>query len=228
MTATSPTETKVTGQPRAIKRATGRSIDRVAFEAPPASHQPQVAFQAPPASHQPKAAFQAPPASQEPGPRGSLAGVAPFVTKSGLKVHVYKADITKLPVDAIVCATGENLCHETGVAYAIARAAGHSLKRACADYLQRKGPLCVTRVAVTTGGSLPCKMVLHAVGPRWSDYTDKRRCGQRLVDTVYNCLLTADCLRFTSIALSSISSGLVDTQFDLGDLARHRHRHTQT
>ena len=34
--------------------------------------------------------------------------MAPFVTKSGLKVHVYKADITKLPVDAIVCATGEN------------------------------------------------------------------------------------------------------------------------
>ena len=128
MTATSPTETKVTGQPRAIKRATGRSRDRVAFEAPPASHQPKVAFQAPLASHQPKAAFQAPPAShqpklafeaplashqpqvafqappasQEPGPRGSLAGVAPFVTKSGLKVHVYKADITKLPVDAIV------------------------------------------------------------------------------------------------------------------------------
>ena len=74
-------------------------------------------------------------------------------------------------------------------------------------------PLKTTEVAVTTGGSLPCKKVLHAVGPRWYDYTDKGMCQQHLVDTVYNCLLKAESLGFTSIALPSISSGVVSTQF---------------
>jgi len=92
----------------------------------------------------------------------------------------------------------------------------------CQDYIRRHGPLKVTDVAVTTGGSLPCKKVLHAVGPRWSDYTDKAECRQHLVDTVYECLLTADNLGFTSVALPSISSGK-HTQTNT-----HTHTHTHT
>ena len=145
--------------------------------------------------------------SQQPGPSGVPAGVVPFVTKSGLKVYVYKAHITQLPVDAIAHAANEQLSDGWGVAYAIARTAGYSLKNEGDDYIRRHGPLKVTEVAVTTGGSLPCKKVLHAVGPRWSDYTDKAECRQHLVDTVYNCLLKADSLGFTSVALPSISSG---------------------
>ena len=118
--------------------------------------------------------------SQQPGPSGGSAGFVPFVTKSGIKVHVYKTDITKLPVDAIVNAANEYLSHGGGVAYAIARVAGFSLEYKGEDYIMRHGPLKVTEVAVTTGGSLPCKKVLHAVGPRWSDYTDKAECQQHL------------------------------------------------
>ena len=120
---------------------------------------------------------------------------------------MYKTDITKLPVDAIVNAANEHLSHGGGVAYAIARAAGFSLEYEGEDYIRRHGPLKVTEVAVTTGGSLPCKKVLHAVGPRWLDYTDKGQCRQHLVDTVFNCLLKADGLGFASVALPSISSG---------------------
>ena len=150
---------------------------------------------------------QPPPTSQQPASSGSPAGAVSFATKSGIMVHVYKADITKLHVDAIVSATNEQLCHGKGVAHAIASAAGQSLKEDADDYIRRHGPLKVTDVAVTTGGSLPCKKVLHAVGPRWSDYTDKAECRQRLVDTIYKCLLKADSLGFTSVALPSISSG---------------------
>ena len=145
--------------------------------------------------------------SQQPGPSGGSAGFVPFVTKSGIKVHVYKADLTTLMVDAIVNTANEQLSHGGGVAYAIARAAGYSLKMEGDDYIRRHGPLKVTEVVVTTGGSLPCKKVLHAVGPRWSDYTDKAECRQRLVDTIYKCLLKADSLGFTSVALPSMSSG---------------------
>ena len=137
-------------------------------------------------------------------------------------MHVYKADITKLSVESIANACNEHLVHGGGVAYAIAGAAGFSLEDEGQDFIQKHGPLKTTEVAVTTGGSLPCKKVLHAVGPRWSDYTDKGMCQQHLVDTVYNCLLKAESLGFTSIALPSISSGVVSTQFEF----THTHTHT--
>ena len=126
---------------------------------------------------------------------------------------MYKTDITKLPVDAIVNAANEKRCHAGGVAAIIARAVSFSPEDEGNDYVRRHGPLKVTEVAVTTGGSLPCKKVLHAVGPHWFDYMDKKECRQRLVDTVYNCLLKADSLGFTSVALPSLSSGAVCTRF---------------
>ena len=130
-----------------------------------------------------------------------------FTTKSGIKVMVYKTDITKLPVDAIVNAANEHLAHGGGVAYAIAKAAGFSLEDEGQDYIQRNGPLKVREVVATTGGSLPCEKVLHAVGPRWSDYKDKAQCQEHLVDTVYNCLHKADSMQLASLAIPSISSG---------------------
>ena len=130
-----------------------------------------------------------------------------FTTKSGIKVMVYKTDITKLPVDAIANAANEHLAHGGGVAYAIAKAAGFSLESEGQDYIQRNGPLKVKEVVATTGGSLPCQKVLHAVGPRWSDYKDKAQCQEHLADTVYNCLRKADSMQLASLAIPSISSG---------------------
>ena len=132
---------------------------------------------------------------------------AESTTKSGIKVSVYKTDITKLPVDAIANAANEHLSHGGGVAYAISRAAGFDLEDECQDYLRSHGPLEVMGVVATTAGSLPCKKVLHAVGPRWSDYQDKGVCQQHLTDTVYNCLQRAEAVQAQSIALPSISSG---------------------
>ena len=74
--------------------------------------------------------------SQQPGPSGGSAGFVPFDTKSGIKVDVYKADLTTLIVDAIVNAANEHLSHGGGVAYAIARAAGYSLKMEGDDYIR--------------------------------------------------------------------------------------------
>ena len=154
-------------------------------------------------------------------PHHSLTSVSPqsgpsvkttdFVTRSGIKVSVYKTDITKLPVDAIVNAANEQLAHGGGVAAAIARAAGYSLEDEGQDYIRTHGPLKVSEVAVTTAGSLPCKKVLHAVGPRWCDFTDKSQCQQLLVDTVFNCLSKASSLDFSSVAIPSISSGKVSS-----------------
>ncbi|XP_076438357.1 uncharacterized protein LOC143277429 [Babylonia areolata] len=127
-------------------------------------------------------------------------------TVGRIKVSVYRTDITKLPVDAIVNAANEHLAHGGGVAYAIARAAGFSLESDGDEYIRKFGPLKVTQVVATTGGALPCRKVLHAVGPRWTDYKDKTQYCQHLSDTVYNCFSLASENGFTSLAVSSISS----------------------
>ncbi|KAL8560278.1 hypothetical protein ACOMHN_006009 [Nucella lapillus] len=138
-----------------------------------------------------------------------------YVTKSGLQVSVYKTDITKLPVDAIVNAANEHLRNGVNIALAISRVACHHLEDECAQYITRHGPLKVTEVVVTTGGQLPCSKVLHAVGPRWSDYKDKSACQRDLSDTVLNCLKTAHQHGCKSLAVSSMSSAIFGVPQDL-------------
>ncbi|XP_076460806.1 uncharacterized protein LOC143293609 isoform X2 [Babylonia areolata] len=131
-----------------------------------------------------------------------------FVTKNGLEVSVQSGDITAMWVDAIVNAAHERLIHGGGVAAAISRAAGSDLREEGDKYVSENGPLKVTEVAVTTAGALPCQKVLHAVGPRWADYSDKTLCGQHLSDTILNCLVVADSLGLLSIAFTSVSAGI--------------------
>ncbi|XP_025094645.1 uncharacterized protein LOC112564205 isoform X2 [Pomacea canaliculata] len=133
---------------------------------------------------------------------------ADFITKSGIRVSVYKTDITKLVVDVIVNAANGRLMHGGGVAAAISRAAGRALDEEGDIFVDRFGQLEVSEVLPTTSGNLPCKTVFHAVGPCWYDYQNKDKCAVDLQRTVFNCLTKAHSLKFTSIAVSSISSAI--------------------
>lgn len=81
----------------------------------------------------------------------------------GGRVETVLADLTSLPVDAIVNAANETLLGGGGVDGAIHRRAGPGLLAEC----RALGGACTGEVKITSGHRLPARHVLHAVGPIW-------------------------------------------------------------
>ena len=124
-----------------------------------------------------------------------------------LEIQVYRGDIVNEKTEGIVNAANGYLSHGAGVAGALSRAAGPTLQAESDAYVAQNGELSVAEVAVTRGGRLHCKVVLHAVGPNWKEYSDHKQCQDDLKSTILNCLMRADTMKLTSLAVPAISSG---------------------
>lgn len=123
---------------------------------------------------------------------------------TGQTIQIVKGDITTEAVDAIVNAANERLQHGGGVAWAISKRGGPAIQHESDEWIRTKGIVSHTHPAWTSGGLLPAKYVIHAVGPIWGMGDEDTK----LTAAVTGSLQVADELGLHSISFPAISTGI--------------------
>ncbi len=125
-------------------------------------------------------------------------------------LYLWRGDITHLAVDAIVNAANSGMlgcfvpCHGC-IDNAIHSAAGIQLRQECARIMQKQQEP-TGRAKITPAYNLPCRYVLHTVGPIVSGRLTEKHCRQ-LADCYRSCLELAADNGVKSIAFCCISTG---------------------
>ena len=115
------------------------------------------------------------------------------------KIEVIMGDITDMHAGAIVNAANTELILGSGVAGAIRNKGGPVIQQEC----DRLGPIPLGEAAVTGGGALKARYVIHAAGMRPGGGVGR----ESLVNATRNSLLRADERRIATVAFPAIGTG---------------------
>jgi len=124
----------------------------------------------------------------------------------GKTLELVQGDITRETSDAIVNAANSELEPGGGVCGAVHRAGGPAIAEGCRKLRAERGRVAAGHAAATTGGRLPARYVIHAVGPRWSGGGNGEP--QALAGAYSESIRIADGLGLKSIAFPAISTGI--------------------
>ena len=118
-----------------------------------------------------------------------------------MPLHIIRQDIIKMDCDAIVCPTDPFYSASGGTDLVIHEAAGEELRKECYSL----GSCNVGEAVVTSAYRLPCKYVIHTVGPVWQGGDDGEE--ELLASCYKSCLSLALEKGIESIAFPVISAG---------------------
>ncbi|XP_039096579.1 protein mono-ADP-ribosyltransferase PARP9 isoform X2 [Hyaena hyaena] len=134
----------------------------------------------------------------------------------GLELSVWRDDLTRHAVDAVVNAANEELIHAGGLAQALVNAGGPEIQEESRSIISRYGKIQTGDIVTTGAGRLPCRLIIHAVGPRWLA-EDAQRCIGKLQNAIKNILdcVTSPWSDIETIAIPALSSGIFQFPLDL-------------
>jgi O-acetyl-ADP-ribose deacetylase len=139
--------------------------------------------------------------------------VAPLENKGlswqagGLTVEVMQGDLTQQEVDAIVNAANNDLELGAGVAGAIARAGGPTIQAEC----RAIGPIAVGDAAITGGGNLKARFVIHAAS---MGLGGRRTTTESLRSSTRRSLEIAKAQGLRSVAFPAVGTGVANFPMD--------------
>jgi len=116
------------------------------------------------------------------------------------RITVLQGDLTEQEVDAIVNAANNALQLGGGVAGAIRRKGGPRIQAEC----DQVGPVPIGEAAITTGGDLPARHVIHAASMALGERTTEAS----LRDATRNSLRRAKENGLTTVAFPAVGTGI--------------------
>ncbi|XP_051762275.1 protein mono-ADP-ribosyltransferase PARP9-like [Ctenopharyngodon idella] len=161
---------------------------------------------------------------EEAGSFGSNSGVLRaekrYSTKlsNRVEISIWKDDLTRHQVYAVVNAANEKLNHTGGLAQALSDAGGPMIQKWSDDIIQRVQRVKTGDAVLTPAGNLPCKYIIHAVGPCLAPNPNKKdidRATPFLYNAIFRILEIAVIHNISSVAIPALSSGLFHFPRDL-------------
>ena len=120
------------------------------------------------------------------------------------KIHIKQGDITAETTDAIVNPANSQLMHGGGAARMIAMKGGPVINEQSRRLIERIGQVPAGKAVMTDAGNLPCKFVIHTVGPIWGEGDEPAK----LHRAIWSVLTLAELYNLRSVSMPAVSSGI--------------------